>query len=99
MPHFYERNIVDIKKEYTTFLTNIVTPFMYEGIKSIYNFSVKSHNQMIDKSKTDPSVRSPGVLKIFQISLKEIPTLNNNSIEKETRRIKDKSRCAECLMI
>jgi hypothetical protein len=95
MPHFYERNVVEIKNEYTTFLTNIITPFMYEGIKSVYNFAVKSHNEFIDKAKTDPEVKSPGVLKIFQTCLKEIPTLNNNSIEQETNRIKDKSRCSE----
>lgn len=95
MPHFYERNIVDIKNEYTTFLTNIMTPFMYEGIKSVYNFSVKSHNQMVEKSRTDPSVKSPGVLKVFQVGLKGIPTLNNNSLEEEAKRIKNKSKCEE----
>ena len=33
MSYFYERNITEIKNEYTTFLINIMTPFLYEGLK------------------------------------------------------------------
>ncbi len=90
----YEQNIVEIKHEYTTFLTNILTPFIYEGIKSVYTFSLGIHKEYVERGKYDSEIKSPGVLKIFQLSLKEIPILNNNSIEIEANRIKSGSKCA-----
>jgi hypothetical protein len=95
MDFFYLRNITEIKDEYTTFLISIMTPFIYEGIKSVYSFAVNAHNEFIEKGKFDPDIKSPGVLKLFQLSLKEIQTLNNYSIEVETNRIKAGSKCAE----
>jgi len=91
----YERNITEIKNEYTIFLSNLMVPFIYEGIKSVYMFAVNANNEFVERGKHDPDVKSPGVLKIFQLSLKEIPTLNSNSIEIETNRIKNGSRCAD----
>lgn len=95
MDYFYERNIVEIKNEYTTFLTNIITPFIYEGIRSVYSFALNAHNEFLERGKYDPDVKSPGILKMFQLSLKEIPTLNNHSIELEANRIKSGSKCAD----
>ena len=95
MPHFYEKNIVEIKNEYTTFLVNIMTPFLYEGLKSVYGYALEADGQFEEKAKNDPSIQSPGILKIFQTCLREIPSLNNHSIENETNRIKDKSKCSD----
>ena len=95
MTHFYERNIVEIKNIYTIFLTNIITPLIYEGIKSVYNNASNIEHKFIEKGNIDPNVQNPGVLKIFQICLKDIPTLNQHEIEKETNRIKEKSKCSE----
>jgi hypothetical protein len=95
MPHFYERNIVEIKDEYTTFLVNIMTPFIYEGIKSLYNHAKDIDIQLMEKGKYDPRFKTPGILKIFQACLKEIPGLNNHAIEAETDRIKEKSKCSD----
>ena len=95
MPHFYERNIIEIKEEYTTFLINIITPFLYEGIKSFYNYAQESHSQLLEKSKHNEAIKSPGVLKLFQACLKEVPSLNDYAIETETNRIKEKSKCSE----
>ena len=95
MTHFYEKNIVEIKNEYTTFLVNIMTPFLYEGLRSIYNYALDADRQFEEKARNDPSVQSPGILKIFQTCLREIPSLNNHSIENETNRIKDKSKCSD----
>jgi len=89
------QNITEIKNEYTTFLTNILTPFIYEGIKSTYSYAIDVHNKFIEKGKFDATVKSPGVLKLFQLTLKEIPTLNNASIEVETNRIKSQCKCAD----
>lgn len=95
MNYQMERNITEIKNEYTTFLINLITPFIYEGIRSVYAFSLNAHKEFLERGKNDPTVKSPGILKIFQLSLKEIPTLNNNSIELETNRIKSGSKCAD----
>ena len=93
MVHYYERNIVEIKNEYTIFLINLITPMIYEGMKSMYNFSVDSYEKLI-KTANDPKSVSPP-LKIFQTCLKEVPTFNTQIIQKETQRIKEFSRCSE----
>ena len=95
MTHFYERNIVDLKTEYTTFLTNIITPLIYEGIKKIYVKSVETEKVFADACKENPDVENPGVLKIFQSFLKGIKNINNHNIEAESNRIKEKSKCSE----
>jgi hypothetical protein len=95
MNYFYELNASEIKREYTTFLINIMAPLVYEGIKSVYTFSLNAHKEFQERGKHDPNIKSPGILKIFQLSLKEIPTLNNNSIEMETNRIKSGCKCAD----
>jgi hypothetical protein len=95
MTHFYERNIVEIKTLYTSFLINIITPLIYEGIKSVYNNALIVENKFIEKGKYDPNIENPGILKIFQLCLKDIPTLNQHEIDNETSRIKEKSKCSE----
>ena len=95
MTHFYERNIVEIKNLYTTFLINIITPLIYEGIKSVYNNALVIENKFIEKGKVDPNVENPGILKIFQLCLKDIPSLNQHEIDTEASRIKEKSKCSE----
>lgn len=95
MDHFYERNVSEIRNEYTTFLINLMNPFIYEGIRSVYQFALNAHAEFLERGKHDAEVKSPGILKIFQLSLKEIPTLNNNSIEIEANRIKAGSKCAD----
>lgn len=93
MSYPYEKNIAEIKNEFTSFLTNILSPFIYEGIKSVYIYAQGGHEAFVESGKYDPEIKSPSVLKLFQLSLKEIPTLNNNSIEIETNRIKSGSKC------
>lgn len=95
MTHYYEKNIVDIKNEYTTFLLNILTPLIYEGIKSMYNDAIKYEQVYKEKERTEPDFKNPGVLKIFQTFLKGVQNLNNNNIETEAKRIRDKCGCAD----
>ena len=95
MPHFYERNIIEIKDSYQTFLVNILTPLVYEGILSIFKNAKEYHTSILERSKVEPNVKVPGVLKIFQIFLKNTPSWNNNTIVTETNRIKEKSKCSE----
>lgn len=95
MNYFYERDIVEIKNEYTNFLISIMTPLIYEGIESLYKHARITHQQLSEKGKFNPNVRSPGILSLFQQCLKEVPGLNDISIEKETQRIKEGSKCSD----
>ena len=90
-----ERNIVEIKNEYTIFLTNLITPGIYDGLKSVYSFALGIHKDTVEKGKNDPSSISPGVLKIFQTCLKQVPYLDSTAIEADATRIKNDSKCAE----
>lgn len=93
--HFYEKNIVEIKNEYTGFLINIMTPLVYEGIKGMYAKSRDFEKKVIEAAKKDPKVINEGILKIFQAMLNGIPNLNSYAIQEEKERIKNGSKCAE----
>lgn len=93
--HYFEKNVVEIKQEYTIFLINILSPIIYEGIKGIYNSSIELDNKFKKAILDDPNANNPGVLKIFQYYLKDIQVLNNHMINKEYERIKSKSKCAD----
>lgn len=93
--HYFEKNVVEIKQEYTIFLINILSPIIYEGIKGIYNSSIELDSKFKKAILDDPNGNNPGVLKIFQYYLKDIQVLNNHMINKEYERIKSKSKCAD----
>ena len=93
--HYYERNIADIKTEYTEFLTHILSPLIYEGLKSMYDKSIEQEAKYIQLSKDNVNLKNPGIFKIFQHFLKNIPTLNQNLIESELIRIRDSSKHAD----
>jgi hypothetical protein len=95
MPHFHERNIVEIKNIYTTFLVNIISPLIYEGLKSLYENSNRADQKVKNAIKTDPNVVDLGILKIFQLCLKKIPEWNTHLIDTETKRIKEQCKCSE----
>jgi hypothetical protein len=71
--------LVETKHEYTTQLLNILTPLVYDGIKSIYD----------DVKKVSSS---ENVLKNFQMSMQNIPKWNNDIIINETQRILNNSK-------
>lgn len=93
--HYYERNIADIKHEYTDFLIHIISPLIYEGIKSMYKKAVDTDLKFKELSKQNQIINNPGILKLFQHFLKNIPTLNINLIESEMIRIRDSSKHAD----
>lgn len=93
MSFFQEKNIVEVKQEYTTFLIDILTPLIYEGITSIYNDSLEIEKKLIEKSKLNADIKPQGILKIFQSCLKEVPNYNKNILDGETERIKNASKC------
>jgi hypothetical protein len=71
---------VETKSEYTTQLVNVLTPLIFEGLKSIYTESLKVSNE------TD------NVLKVFQSFLRRIPKWNTEMIKQETDRIMNNTK-------
>jgi len=93
--HYYERNIVEIKIEYTNFLINIIAPLVYEGIKSMYDKAIEVEKETEQSVLQGVVNDNPGVLKIFQHFLKNTQTLNSQLIEAEYIRIRDSSKHAD----
>jgi len=71
--------LVETKQEYTTQLINVLTPLIYEGLKSIYN-------EVIKISTPD------NILKNFQLFMQRIPKWNNEMIHNESQRIMNNSK-------
>lgn len=95
MTHFYEKNIVDIKNEYTTFLIDILSPLIYEGILSIYNNAIQYEHKYSHTTLNNPDIVNPGVIALFKYFLKGVPNLNNHIIDRELIRIRDNSKYAD----
>jgi hypothetical protein len=76
--------LVETKTEYTTQLVNIITPFLYEGFKSIYEEALKVAKQNEE-------------LKTFQMFLKKIPYWSEKIINAETKRILTDSECSDIM--
>lgn len=72
--------LVDAKQEYTRQLTNILTPQIFDGLKSVYN-----------RSKKDESDLS--VMMRFQKKLEDVPVWNQDIIDDETDRIIERTEC------
>ena len=75
--------LVDAKIEYTKQLTLIIMPFLYDGIKSIYD----------DCKKYCIENKTNNVLLSFQEALSKIPQWTQEIIEVETNRIVNDSHC------
>ncbi len=76
--------LVETKKEYTTQLVNVISPFIFDGIQSLYEEACK-----VSKDNEE--------LKIFQNFLKKIPGWNPLILETETTRILKESNCEDLL--
>ena len=75
--------LVDAKTEYTKQLTTILVPFIYDGIKSIYDETLEYCRLNDDKS----------ILMRFQEKLSLIPKWNQDLLSEECIRIMDGSGC------
>ena len=76
--------LYESRNEYTAKLINILTPLIFEGIKSIFNDAVQLCEQNKEKNK---------YLLTFQKLLSNIPHWNMDTINKEKDRIVNKSKC------
>ena len=95
MTHYFEKNITEIKNEYTECICNILAPLLYEGIAAVYKSATLISKQLDVSSRIDPNIKNPGITRAFQVCLKDIPTLNRHSIEVETNRIREASKCSD----
>ena len=71
------------KIEYTQQLIDVLTPNMFDGVKSIYEES-----KIFFSTQTNQSV-----LSIFRTFLEKVPEWNNALVETETERIIKESQC------
>jgi hypothetical protein len=77
---------LEIKNEYNEHLVDILTPYIYEGLTSIYNGAVRIGNETNKQKST---------LIIFQKLLQGVDTWNQKQIIEETNRIKQASNTSE----
>ena len=71
------------KIEYTQQLIDVLTPNMFDGIKSIYDES-----KVVFSTQTNHSI-----LTLFRTFLEKVPEWNNELVEVETERIINQSHC------
>lgn len=79
----------EAKKEYTNKLQQILAPRLYEGFKSIFEDILR----VLSDEMIENNYQSSSAVKVFQKSLKEIPTWNNDMIRGEYSRIEKISKC------
>ena len=79
---------LEIKNEYTEHLVDTLTPFIYEGINSIYREAVKTADEANAQDK---------ILLIFQKLLQSVAGWNQLRIDGETSRIKHASNTTDYL--
>lgn len=79
---------LEIKNEYTEHLVDTLTPYIYEGLNSIYKEAVKIAEETDCQNKT---------LLIFQKLLQSVSTWNQIRVEDETVRIKQLSNTSDYL--
>ena len=86
-----EKILIDIKNDFLQFFVNILTPHIYVGIHSMYINAMNIHKQLVENNvKTHPNV-----LKLFQLCLKDLHSLNSNAVETEMMRIKNAAKCSD----
>lgn len=93
--HYYERNYVDIKDEYTNYLLSKLTPLIYEGFVSLYKKSLKDEDRVNQEIKKNPTHQNPGAESIFREYLRDMKNLNSNMIRDETSQIRSASGIPE----
>jgi len=80
---------LEIKEEYTSHLTDTISPFIYEGLRSLYRNAV----DVAREGKNE----SGQVLLIFQKLLQTVGNWTTIEVDKETNRIKQNSGTSEYL--
>ncbi len=87
MTSVYEKNIVEVRNEYTTRLSQIITPCVYEGLATMFEKACDMQKKLeqINAVQKKPA---PPVIEIFEKLLDTIKQWNKDIIETETNRIR-----------
>ncbi len=85
------RYLVETKNEFNNFLSDILVPHIYNGIKGMFKYSENVYLQLEEKKKRGSNINNPGIVTIFRKTLDGISGLNNHEIEEEYSRIKNSS--------
>lgn len=101
MPRVYDRNIAEIKDQYTTFLINILTPLIYEGIKTLYDAARNGKEDILRQieeernagNNRDYEIDVIDVHELFLIYLKGIPMLEDDEVMAQMDKIKRECGC------
>jgi hypothetical protein len=89
------RYLVETKNEFNNFVSDILVPHIYNGIKGMFKYSENVYSQLEEKRKRGSSINNPGIVVIFKKTLEGISGLNNHEIEEEYIRIKNNSGFVE----
>ena len=89
------RYLTETKNEFNNFLYSILVPHLYNGISGMLEYSIQTYNMLEEKQKKNKNIQNPGIINIFKMCLNDVSSINNNEIEIEYKRIKDKSGCAD----
>lgn len=89
------RYLVETKNEFNNFLSSILVPHIFHGIKGMLKYAENVYEQIENKKKRGAKINNPGILNIFKKTLDGIKELNNHEIEDEYQRIKMKSNCSD----
>ncbi len=87
--------LVECKNEFNNYLSGILVPHIFHGIKGMFKYAENVYDQIEQKNKRGAKITNPGVVVIFKKTLDGIKELNNHEIEEEYNRIKMKSGCAD----
>lgn len=85
MDDFKLANLSEAQNEYSARLINTITPFIRQGIQSIFNEAYKLCDENDEKEK---------YLMTFQNFLSRVSKWNNSLVEQETERIVRESKCS-----
>lgn len=89
------RYLTETKNEFNNYLCSILVPHLYNGISGMLEYSIQTYNMLEEKQKKNKNIQNPGIINIFKMCLNDISSINNNEIENEYKRIKDKSGCGD----
>ncbi len=89
------RYLVECKDEFNNYLSGILVPHIFHGIKGMFKYAENVYEQIEQKNKRGAKIPNPGVINIFKKTLEGIKELNNHEIEEEYNRIKMKSGCSD----
>lgn len=89
------RYLTETKNEFNNYLSGILVPHIYHGIKGMVKYSENMFNQIELKKKRGAKIENPGIIGIFKKTLSGISDLNNHEIEEEYIKIKNSSGCID----